>query len=202
MKSESRKFALTDPTYKQNGLSRDDDDLEESQPGNYSWNFPTSPSQGGWPAKKFDDDEEGQDPDDLDEYGETPISGKQGSIPTKTRGDLPYSGVSESDPYTLKGGPLGPNKRSEPQWAFLDDEEPEDLNEAPHIQTFLSDTGVYDVELEQGEKALKRLIAALLRKKVKDKYGSVLHLKNAKHREIFIDQLLKNPQMKAFIDKL
>lgn len=73
------------------------------------------------------------------------------------------------------------------------------LTEAPHIQTSSSSTGVYDIELEQGVVALKRLVEALLGKAVEDKYGSVLKLSNASTREKFIDQLMKNPQIRKFI---
>lgn len=75
----------------------------------------------------------------------------------------------------------------------------EGLTEAPHIQTAASSTGVFDIELETGVIALKKLIEAILGKQVKDKYGSVLKLKNRNEREAFIEELMKNPQIRSYI---
>ena len=71
------------------------------------------------------------------------------------------------------------------------------LTEAPHIE--INDK-VIDFEFEKDKVAgLKKIIKAIMRKEISDKYGNKFQLKSDKEVNEFIETIMKNPQIKRLI---
>lgn len=71
------------------------------------------------------------------------------------------------------------------------------LKEAPHIAV---GDKVIDFEFEKDKIAgLKKIIKAIMRQEISDKYGNKFKLTSDKEVEEFLEKIMRNPQIKRLI---
>jgi len=71
------------------------------------------------------------------------------------------------------------------------------LNEAPHIEV---NDKVIDFEFEKDKnEGLKKIIKAIMKQEISDKYGNKFKLTSDREVEEFIKKIMRNPQIKRLI---
>lgn len=72
-----------------------------------------------------------------------------------------------------------------------------DLSEAPHIEV---NDKVIDFEFEKDKnEGLKKIIKAIMKQEISDKYGNKFKLTSDREVEEFIKKIMRNPQIKRLI---